>query len=223
MSTWFAHNASRVLTTAAVAVLALWTAPALSAQSDGGVYGPQAPQNAGFVRLVHGAAGRGTVELPVGPLRLGPIGFGEATPYRPLRAGISVLRSGAAEAELIVRPDSYTTVILTREGFSVITDERHTDPARAQLVLYNATDLEPASLIVAPDGPPVIEGVAEGAAAPRAVNAVTVDLAVRAAGTVAARLGALRLTRGDSFAVFLLEGPDGATARVHQAEVVVGE
>jgi hypothetical protein len=55
------------------------------------------------------------------------------------------------------------------------------------------------------------------------VNAVTVDLAVSGEGLIVERLGALRLTRGDSFGVFVLEGPDEITAHVHQAEVVVDD
>jgi hypothetical protein len=206
-----------------LAILAAVLPTTASAQTDTGVYGPAAPENAGFVRVVNAAASAGEMELPVGPLDFGPIGFGEATPYRPLRAGISLLRSADDEAELIVRPDSYTTVLVTARGFVIAEDQRHDDPARAQLVLYNASSAGPVSLFVSPDGATVLEAVAPGSSKSRPVNAVTVDLAIRDGESVLGRPGTIRLTRGDSFGVFVLDGPDGPATRVHKATVVVEE
>ena len=194
-----------------------------AAQTDGGVYGPAAPENAGFVRVAHADHTRGELDLPIGPRRFGPLSFGEVSPYRPLRAGIFLLRSGGAEAELIVQSDSYTTVLLGEGRITVVSDERHDDPARAQIVLYNARADGPVDLIVVPDGPPVFEGVAPGTSAARAVNAVTVRLAVRAGAVSAEPLAPIQLSRGNSFGVFVFDGESGIATRVHQARVVVGD
>jgi len=215
---------SRVLTVPALVIALSGTcAGTAGAQTDTGVYGPAAPENAGFVRVLHADPTRETLELPVGPRRFGPLSFGEVSPYRAFSAGISLLRSGGAQAELIVRPDSYTTVIVAAGRISTVADTRHADPARAQIVLYNAAGGAPADLLVAPDGPPVFEGVAAGESAARAVNAVPVDLAVRRGNSQVAGIDELRLTRGDSFGIFLLDGADDAVVRVHRAEVVIDE
>jgi hypothetical protein len=201
----------------------LLVAAGAAAQTDTGVYGPAAPENAGFVRVLNADGGRDTVELPIGPRRFGPVSYGEVSPYRPLRAGISLLRHGGAQAELIVRPDSYTTVVVTADDIVTIADERHTDPARAQLVLYNIADRGPLDLVVAPDGAVVFEDVGRREAARRSVNAVSVNLAVRAPDGIIDRIDGLRLTRGDSFGIFVIGDGAGTTAYVHPAEVVVDD
>lgn len=200
--------------------LALSALPA-GAQSDTGVYGPAAPENAGFVRVFNGDPSREAVELPIGSRRYGPIAFGEVTAYRPIRGGVFFLRSGGGEAELIVRPDTYTTVLLGSGEINVISDERHEDPARAQLVLYNAADAGNMDLVVLPEGTPVFEDVPAGASRSRAVNAVDVELALRAEGAAAVDLERLELTRGDSFGIFVVSDGSGIAARIHEARVVI--
>lgn len=200
--------------------LALPALPA-AAQPDTGVYGPAAPENAGFVRVFNGDASREAVELPIGPRRYGPVAFGEVTAYRPIRGGVFLLRSGGGEAELIVRPDAYTTILLGPGEVTVISDERHDDPARAQLVLYNAAGDGGVDLVVLPDGAPVFRDVPAGEARARAVNAVTVELGLRAGGGAEVDLEPIDLTRGDSFGVFAVSDGRGIAARIHEARVVV--
>ena len=192
-----------------------------AAQSATSVYGPAAPENAGFVRVFNGDPSREAVELPIGPRRYGPIASGEVTAYRPIRGGVFLLRSGGGEAELIVRPDTYTTVLLGSEEITVVSDERHDDPARAQLVLYNGAGAGGVDLVVLPDGAPVFQDVPPGASRARAVNAVTVQLGLRAEDGAAVDLGPLDLTRGDSFGVFVVSEERGIAARIHEARVVV--
>ncbi len=214
---------ARRIRRACLLFFALWlSALPVVGQSQTGVYGPAAPENAGFVRVFNGDPSRGeAAELPVGPRRFGPIALGEVTAYRPIRGGVFLLRSGGGEAELIVRPDAYTTVLLGSEEITVISDERHEDPARAQLVLYNGADAGGVDLVVLPDGAPVFRDVPAGASRARAVNAVTVQLGLRAEDGAAVDLGPLDLTRGDSFGVFVVSEERGIAARIHEARVVV--
>ncbi|MFW6223743.1 MAG: alginate O-acetyltransferase AlgF [Spirochaetota bacterium] len=199
------------------------TAPAATAQADdAGVYGPAAPEDAGFVRVFNGDPSE-AVELPIGPRRYGPVAFGEVTAYRPIRAGVFLLRSGGEEAEIVVRPDTYTTVLIGPGEITVISDERHDDPARAQLVLYNAAAEGDVDLVVLPDGPPVFRDVAAGESRARALNAVTVELGLRTGDDVAVDLEPVDLTRGNSFAVFAVSAETGLAARIHEARVVVDD
>jgi hypothetical protein len=204
----------------ALSALALSALPA-AAQPDTGVYGPAAPENAGFVRVFNGDASREAVELPIGPRRYGPVAFGEVTAYRPIRGGVFFLRSGGGEAELIVRPDTYTTILVGPGEVTVIADERHEDPARAQLVLYNVAGAGNMDLVVLPDEAPVFEDVPARASRSRAVNAVGVELGLRAEDAATVDLEPLELTRGDSFGIFAVSDGSGIAARIHEARVVV--
>jgi hypothetical protein len=200
--------------------LALSALPA-AGQPDTGVYGPAAPENAGFVRVFNGDPSREAVELPIGPRRYGPIAFGEVTAYRPIRGGVFLLQSGGGEAELIVRPDTYTTILLGPGEVTVVSDDRHEDPARAQLVLYNVAGAGGVDLVVLPGGAPVFQDVPAGGSRARAVNAVPVELGLRGEGDTGVDLEPVDLTRGDSFGVFVVSDGDEPTARIHEARVVV--
>lgn len=217
----------------------------LVAQDGPNVYGPPAPRNAGFVRVLHNdegaaagneGAGKAAPEtFQLGPRNFGPLGFGDMSPYRPVPAGIYLLRrraageggasgeGGGAAAELVVQGEDYTTLVLGTDAVRVMRDTRHEDPARAQLVFYNLSDAA-AELGVAEGGDPVFPAVPAGQSASRTVNAVTVRLEVRRSppGESSSGDGAeapsvqVDLRRGESFGLVLLA--DGEL-RVHRARV----
>lgn len=202
----------------------------MPAQDGPDVYGPPAPRNAGFVRLLHNHdGGAGIRGFQVGSREFGALAFGEVTPYRPVRAGIYLLRRSSAgdgatggetaATELVVQPDGYSTVVLGAESIQVIRDTRHEDPARAQLVFYNLGDVQADLRITG--GEAVFEAVPPGQSASRPVNAVTVSLEALPTGFDGDAPGAIasvqvELRRGESFGVVLLQGGE---LRVHRARV----
>ena len=212
-----------------VLLLLISGAPGVVAQDTPDVYGPPAPQSAGFVRILHNDSR--VAEIPgfqVGPREFGPVSFGDVSPYRPVRAGIYLLRrhgagDGAAGTELVVEPEGYTTLVLGVETVRVIRDTRHEDPTRAQLVFYNFSDT-PADLSLAEGGDSVFAGVPAGESASRPVNAVTARLVARPSppGASSSRDDAARasvqvdLKRGESFGLVLLSNGE---LRVHRARV----
>ncbi|MFP4066181.1 MAG: alginate O-acetyltransferase AlgF [Spirochaetaceae bacterium] len=203
----------------------------LPAQNDDGVYGPRASEDTGFVRLLAAVPSLEKMETRLGSHTFGPLEFGEMSAYRPLAADIYIVREPgtevengpAAEAELILRPGTYMTVAVVDGDINVFEDRRHEDPARAQLILYNLAGGEAADLLVAPDGPAVLESVAVGSSDSRAVNAVVTDLAVHLDGEEVATFTDVELNRGESYALFVLDGENGPEAFLQRAEVRIEE
>ena len=204
-----------------IAVMILSGLAILPGIAQESVYGPSAPAGAGFVRVIHGAGGTGPVSLEIGEASFGPVRAGEGTPYRPVSQGLYVVALADTETEVFPRAGIYQTVAITDDGVKVISDTVHEDPARAQLVLYNLTGRAAAKLVVEPSGEPVLEAVPAGGAESRAVNAVTVALAVTAGE--GERTGPVRveLRRGGSYGFLAYEVEGRIEATVVEATVEV--
>jgi alginate O-acetyltransferase complex protein AlgF len=169
------------------------------------LYGTQAPKDAAFVRLFRATDGGGSLELGAG--RFDPP-RGGVTPYRPVPPDIYLLRTGGRETELIPKVGRYYTLALTPEGIRIFEDVEHTDPARAQMVLYNLLPLDRVDLKTAEGRTTVIAGVGPGEAGRMNVNAVPVKLGVFVAAGPLAMVGDPGLKRGASYSVFVFEsGP----------------
>jgi len=179
------------------------------------LYGTQAPKDAAFVRLFRGVEG-GPVE--VGARRFDPP-RGGVTPYRSVPPDIYLLRAGGQELELIPKVRHYYTLALTAEGLRVFEDVEHTDPARAQLVLYDLLPGQRVELKTEDGRTVVIAAVGPGEAGRVNVNPVPVRLGVfGSAGTLLA-IGDPDLRRGASYSVFVFPGPSAAEALCARAEL----
>jgi alginate O-acetyltransferase complex protein AlgF len=125
--------------------------------------------------------------------------------YRVVSPGIYQIVLGEGTSEIIARPGGYYTVAATRDGVRVFEDPAHTDPARAQLVLYNLSNLEAVDLRTEGADTIVIPPLSPGAAGRITVNAVSVRLAVFSNGGFHYGLGDLGLERGSSYSVFVFD------------------
>lgn len=142
------------------------------------VYGPAAPPDAGFVRVINVRSDGEPVRLDVGSQRLDAPEAGDVSPYRPVVSGVYLPQIGGLETELFVRPEGYTSLAVTDDAIAVIADTVHEDPARAQLVLYNFGGGGPISLTLSDTGQGVIEGVPFPRSSSLAVNAVSAAFSV---------------------------------------------
>ena len=118
---------------------------------------------------------------------------------------------------LTPQPKSFFSVVLLPDGVVVVPDERHTDPARSQLVVYNLTEevfdfvaLEPEATLVA--------GVEPGKTAVRVVNAISVRVGA-AVGEDVVYDELLELDRGESYTLVVLGGEAPRAGFVVQASV----
>lgn len=181
----------KVLTT----ILLLAICVPLRAQE--GLYAPAPPQDAALVRVIN--ATFHDTSLDIGPLGFRDISPAGATAYRPLVGDVVVVTRDGAREVITPQPGDFLTVLLAPGRVLVFVDERHTDPARSQLVVYNVASQSVSLRALEPQAT-VIPAVAPGEAGVRTVNAVPVRLS---AGTDDGPqfVVALDLARGESYAL----------------------
>jgi hypothetical protein len=110
-------------------------APAVRAQD--GLYAPSVPTDAALVRVVNLQTSKPAPRVDIGPLRFAPVAAGEVTPYRPAPPGVYVVGGRAAGVEFLPEPGKFYSIVADSDGaLTVVEDEAHRDPARAQIVLF---------------------------------------------------------------------------------------
>jgi hypothetical protein len=201
------------------AIPALWATPNLAAQD--GLYAPVLPDDIAFVRVLNAsestaAEGANTVSLDVGTTRIGPVAAGSGSDYHPVRPGIYVVFASGSRAVVEATTGTFHTVLVTPGAITVIEDEHHDDPLRAQIILYNAA-AEPVRLDAVVPSAPLISPVEPLGSGSIAINAIPVTLAT-VSGTEMRTEFDLELTRGNSFAI-LVTGADALRSTVIVAGV----
>jgi alginate O-acetyltransferase complex protein AlgF len=187
---------------ALIPILAILAALPVSAQGHQSVYGPSAPGDSAFVRVL--SLLPDPVRVSLGATRIGPVTVSTVSSYRPVVPDIYLVRAGGKELEVVPTSGAWLTIACTPRGIILFEDPPHTDPARAQVFLYNLTSLPSLDLRTADGKTTVLAGVKTGASAQVVVNALTVSLALYNGGTLVKQVGTLALQRGSSFSVFAL-------------------
>lgn len=193
--------------------LALLTIASLFGSAHGGLYGPEAPLEAAWVRVVNaGADGGVAVRIADGGARV--LALHEATRYALVDPGRVLVDVGGDVVTLDVGPESFTTVAATTDGgVVVVADPGLRDISRGLLGLANLTDRAGLDLQV-PDGPVVVAAVPPGIHDAIAVAEATTELVVVDDGTVVARLEARAFERGVAYAIVAVETAEGVVAFV---------
>jgi hypothetical protein len=110
-----------------------------SASAQDGLYGSTAPEDAALVRVINASAGSPDWKVDIGPVSFDSISALTGTAYRPVQPGIYLIPSGAGREVLSPARERFYTVIGAGGQVAIFEEERHTDPARSQLILYNMT------------------------------------------------------------------------------------
>ena len=184
------------------------------------VYGLQAPGNVAFVRVVNAVAGKTSIQVELGATRYHTLDFAEVSPYRPVVPDIYQIRAVDYETEIIPKVGLYYTIVCAPTGIHIIEDVPHTDPARAQLFLYNISSFPQVDLKTADGKIIVISGISPHQYGQVVVNAISVSFAVFSGGTRLGAVGDLGLERGSSFSVFVLDGESSAIVFAVKARVL---
>ncbi|WP_153012990.1 alginate O-acetyltransferase AlgF [Pseudacidovorax intermedius] len=179
------------------------------------LYAARPPAGSSFVRVVNPTAETLLVQVAGGPAqRIGP--QAPATSYAIVAGGkpFVVQVGGKKAATLDVKPDSFGTWVLRREGgghaFTAIDDTGDVpDALKAELRFYNLVPgCAKAQLQIAPAGTPVVRDVAPMSAGARSVNPVQAQLAA-ACGIAASAAQALpALQAGDHLSLFMTGSAD---------------
>jgi hypothetical protein len=192
----------------AASLLLAWA----SVAAQPGLYGPEAPADAAWVRVVNAAA-PGGMAVRVADAATVVLAWGGATRYWQVGPGSVTVDVGGSQFDLEVGPESFTTVAATQAGPVVVADPALRDASRGLLGLLNLTD-RPLTLRV-PDGTVVVGDVPPGGHDALAVAAATTGLLITDGDEVLLRLEPRAFERGVAHAVVVFVGPD----RLH-AEVV---
>ena len=192
------------------ALLAFASLPGAAAQ--GALYGPEAPLDSAWLRVVNAGAEDGVaVRIADGSAQV--LALHQATRYALVEPGAVHVDVGGEVLTVEVGPESFTTIAATRGGVVVVPDPALRDISRGLLGLVNLTD-RPALDLQVPDGPIVVGAVPPGVHDAIAVAEATTELVVSEDGTVVARLEARTFERGVAHAVVVVATDDGLLAFV---------
>lgn len=188
------HATRTVLRTLMLAVL-LSGAHAVVAQD--GLYAPVLPGDTAFVRVMN--VSTEAVSIDLGPVRIGPVEPGSGSDYHGVRPGVYVVFAGGTRVPVTSSPQSFQTVVMTRDTAEVIEDPYHDDPLRSQLLVYNATSGAVRVDAIEPESP-LFESVPPGESGSLVLNAIRVLL--RSTLADGQRFDTeVQLSRGDSYAL----------------------
>lgn len=207
----------RLVTSLALAILV--AAPGVAGTRS--VYGPEVPGDAAFVRIVNAVPGSSDLETELGATTFDPLSYAEVSPYRAVTPDIYFFSADDEELEIIPKSGCYYTVAVLPDAIVVLDDPAHTDPARAQLFLYNLSSLPRIDLATADGKTRVIADVRSRSSGLAIVNAVAASLAVTSGGARVKLVGDLGLARGSSFSVFVLGGGSATAVFTAKARVQV--
>lgn len=170
------------------------------------LYGPEAPQDVAWVRVIN-AGDSDAITAEIGGTSL-EIAFSEASPYMMVSPGnVSLVVDGEA-VELVAEPETFFTVAALEESRVVVAEPGLRDVSRGLLGLMNLTQ-RPALSLLTPDGIPVVEDVAPGHADAVAVSAARTALDVAAGGEQVAQVAEHAFERGVAYTVVAIEAADG--------------
>lgn len=183
------------------------------------LYGESAPEDAACVRLFNASETSGPFKIDLGTTRLKTKGFTDISAYRPVRPDIYQVKIGELQQEVVAGVGKYYTLVYLPDSLIVFDDPAHTDPARAQLFLYNLTYMSNLTLMTADGQTVVVDAVAPRESKDAKVNAMPITFALFQGGDLLQTLPELALKRGQSYSIFVMHEGDGVRAVVVQAVV----
>jgi hypothetical protein len=187
----------------AAAAFGCAASPALA--DDAGLYGAPPPPDAAFVRVID-ARGVGAIAVSVGSIGVA-VPAGGVSGYAVAPAGPLKVVAGGAESDLTIEAGKFYTLVVNGEGGAppaLIADPAIANPSKSGLYLYNLRAGSPATLFAPRQNVAVIENVTPNGGGFREINAVTLDLDVKAGGERLGGVEGLKLQRrgGHSVVVF---------------------
>lgn len=188
-----------------VGVIALVLLSSFSLAQNGDLYGPQAPAQAAWLRVLNGTA----AELPVTVAdKAVTLGFGEASDYLLAEPGSTTVSLGSELIEVTTAAGQFLTLAKLPGQTLLLTDPVLRDVSRGLLALLNLTD-QPELSLLTPEGDTVVSGVAPGEAAALPISPATTSLNVFAADTLLGSTVEQEFERGAAYTVVALHGPEG--------------
>ncbi|MEX2535700.1 MAG: alginate O-acetyltransferase AlgF [Trueperaceae bacterium] len=188
--------------------LLLMFGPAPSS-AQGGLYGPEAPRNTSYVRIINASDGE-----PIAPTVAGsgwePLPFAQVSRYRQVPPGDHSALIGGQELSLTTQPESFTTLVVLPDRILVLADTPLRDISRGLLTLYNLTS--EALTVQTSDGTEVLSAVSPDSASSVTISEAEVELAVYRGDEPLTTLERRLYRRGEAHSVIVL--PTGSDPQI---------
>jgi len=178
--------------------------------NDDELYDPAPPADSAFVRVINAAAGAEATAVKVGDYSFGQLAYPAISPYSIVKQGEYDVVIGAATQKVTIEAGNYYTIAHTADSKIVpLQDELLSNPAKARVYFYNISDAPKAELMASDHGKAILADVASSTGNSREVNALKLNLQVKAGDVVVNDYADVQLKRrvGTSF---VLTGKAGA-------------
>ena len=186
------------------------------AAAQDGLYAPEPPANAAFVRIIHAAPGTTSFNSSIGEATYAELEFQSVSPYAVVTEGSYDVSLAGVTSTLEVAAGNFYTVALvdTGAGASVVAlkDPSNTNLAKSLLILYNFSDVAAVDMKTADGAQTVVSGVAPMSVGSIVVNPVAVDLAAFGGSDVIESFSGIALERGAAYSMVVLGGADSMSA-----------
>lgn len=173
----------------------------IASASAQGLYGPEAPADVAYLRLIN--ASGDAVTMSVDGSEWQPLRFAEVSNYRPLEPGEHRVELAGREIVVSAAPEAFLTVVALKERALLLEDTPLRDISRGMLTLYNLTG-DGALSLRTDQGAEVLTAVPPESAASVAISEAEVGLEVHRNGKRLAALETRLYTRGEAHAVIVL-------------------
>jgi hypothetical protein len=177
---------------------------ALMSAAGQGLYGPEAPRDASYLRLVN-ASGQEPVTMTVDGTSWEPLPFAGVTPYRQLAPGEHSLSLLGQELAFTASPEGFRTVVALAGRVLLLEDTPLRDISRGLLTLYNLTEAGPLTLRTA-DGADVLIDVQPDSARSIAISEAEVSLVLYRGDEEIAVVEPRLYQRGEAHSLIVLPG-----------------
>ncbi len=177
-----------------------------SAQDLAGLYAPAPPPDSAFVRVINSTTT--PLSATLGGKAAAAPKAGIST-YVVVPQGTVATKVGAASSSLTVVAGKFYSAVWNGKTFKLLTDANADDRAKALITVYNLSSAPALDLKTADGKLSVISSVKPGESGNRAVNGITVDLAVFSGGKALATFKGAALERGNAYAIVLTK--DGSS------------
>lgn len=179
-----------------------------SAQDLAGLYAPAPPPDSAFVRIINATATPLSATLGSKAATAPKAGI---STYVVVPQGNVAAKVGAANNTLAVVAGKFYSAVWNGKTFRLMTDVSADDRAKAQLTVYNLSTKPALDLKTADGKLSVVGGVKPGESGNRAVNGITVDLAVFGGSKALATFKGAALERGNAYAIVVTDGGSSMT------------
>ncbi len=193
----------------AVAIITAMTALATPAQADdAALYGPDAPPNSAFIRIVN-ASSSADLEATVGDKQIDRVAAWSVSDFEFLPAGTQNIVAGSVSESAALQAGHYYTAVVDGQKLRLLDNAAYDNRLKALVILYNLTDQDGLTLRTSDGATTVVEPVARDAFGMRQVNAARAKLAVFAGDAQVGETQAVSLARGKALSLFAV-GPSTA-------------